>query len=321
MEPPAAAAAAAQMWGARPETTTAGWSSWALAGDGLGPGRRLLGGLTEEQEGGFTSNMGEPDGRSSRLNWACQAMEGDGSDSLIPFIKQSKMVSRYQTDVSSSELSIGNFWDRHRQQPSSLWMEEYHKAHPLLTSSCVVQRPAEAEVDPFPWQVISAVQKLPSPKELCQRKKRGSKRKRLKNVRALSVCYHLEELKRRQSSIDELKKATWGGFVPQPFYEAEEGAAADPLAKAACREDPLGPSCMPQPADLHGKDPALSQHRSTRFLYPEWNPSTKEPEQLMIPTLESPVISYTMATQARYQVAKGCLSEEDFWGFRLPSEE
>lgn len=47
------------------------------------------------------------------------------------------------------------------------------------------------------------MQRLPSPRELYQRKKRGLKGKRLENVRALSVCCHLEELKRRQSNINE----------------------------------------------------------------------------------------------------------------------
>ncbi|XP_061446239.1 protein INCA1 [Rhineura floridana] len=235
---------------------------------------------------------------------------------------QSKMVSRYQqqseSEAHSSDYSSSNFWDRLSQQPSPHWMEEYHEAPSLLTSGCVVQQPAEAERDPFPWQMVSTVQKLPSPKELCRRKKKGRKLKRLENVRSLSVCYHLEELRRKQSSIDELKKATWGLCVPQPLHEGAEGTA-DSLTKATYHKDQLSPFSMLKPAaQFYENHPAFNKPNNAQLLYPEWNPTMRE--QLMIPS-ESPMISYTMATRDRCQRAAGCRSEEDYWGFKLQSEE
>nr|XP_034992269.1 protein INCA1 [Zootoca vivipara]XP_034992270.1 protein INCA1 [Zootoca vivipara] len=232
------------------------------------------------------------------------------------------MVSRYQqeaeAEAASSDCSNSNIWDGLTQQPSSCWMEEYNEAPSLLTSGYVVQRPAEAERDPFPWQIISTTQKLPPPKELCRKKRKGPKRKRLENVRALSVCYHLEELRRRQSSMDELKKAKWGGLVPQPFSEGAGGTADSP-PKVTCHddddEDPLSPFSMLKPTfQLYEEPPVFSECSKAQLLYPEWNPTVRE--QLRIPQ-ESPVISYTMATQDRFQASVGCL----YRGFKLLSEE
>nr|XP_028558622.1 protein INCA1 isoform X1 [Podarcis muralis]XP_028558624.1 protein INCA1 isoform X1 [Podarcis muralis]XP_028558625.1 protein INCA1 isoform X1 [Podarcis muralis]XP_028558626.1 protein INCA1 isoform X1 [Podarcis muralis]XP_028558627.1 protein INCA1 isoform X1 [Podarcis muralis]XP_028558628.1 protein INCA1 isoform X1 [Podarcis muralis]XP_028558629.1 protein INCA1 isoform X1 [Podarcis muralis]XP_028558630.1 protein INCA1 isoform X1 [Podarcis muralis] len=252
-------------------------------------------------------------------------MEGESSTSFMPFVKQSKMVSRYQqvaeAEAASSDCSNSNIWDGLSQQPGSCWMEEYNEAPSLLTSGCVVQRPAEGERDPFPWQIISTTQKLPSPKELCRKKRKGPKRKRLENVRALSVCYHLEELRRRQSSMDELKKAKWGGLVPQPFSEGAGGTADSPT-KVTCHdeddddeEDALSPfSILNQSFQLYEEHPVFGECSKAQVLYPEWNPTVRE--QLRIPE-ESPVISYTMATQDRYQASVGCF----YRGFKLQSEE
>ncbi|XP_062993612.1 protein INCA1 isoform X2 [Elgaria multicarinata webbii] len=231
------------------------------------------------------------------------------------------MVSRYkpEEETSSSDYPSSDFWDRLSRQPSFHWMEEYHEAPPLLTSGCVAQRPAGAEKGSFPWPTISTLQKLPSPKELCQRKKKGPKQKKVDGVRALSVLYHLEELKKRQSSIDELKKAKWGVSEPQPFYE---GAAA-PLTKAPCPEGSLSPSSVLGTDEFCEELSVFNGPCHTQLLYPEWNPTMRE--QLAIPQ-ESPIISYMMATQDRNQgVAVGCWleeeEEEDFWGCRMQSEE
>ncbi|KAM6453324.1 protein INCA1 isoform 4-T4 [Liasis olivaceus] len=202
-------------------------------------------------------------------------MEGDGGAALGPFVKQSKMVSRNQPEVdpSSRACSTGDFWDRLVQQPSFLWMEEYREAPPLLTSGCAAQRPAVGEGGPWPWQVASTAQSLPSPKELCQKKRKGPKRKGLGNVRALSVFYHLEEAEgdpRELGSAPALlprKRDGWGpAWAPaEPHQDAKAlRKALPPWRRHQCPEEGLnfGPTREETPSrvtpDLHCSSSARS---------------------------------------------------------------
>ncbi|XP_077171499.1 protein INCA1 [Paroedura picta] len=254
-----------------------------------------------------------------RLHQTSPEMEEDSDVPLIPYAKQSKMVSRYtleeDPDVASTDYSHSDFWDRLVQQQSSHWMDEYHEAPSLLMSGCVAQRPVEAEGGSFPWQVLPTEQKLPSPKELCRRKKKGAKQQRMEKGGVLSVCYHLEELKKRQSSMDELKKASWRRHPPQPFDEGDSSSAAPHYG--APRKTFLS---MPgSAAPFYGKeDPGFQRHSNEQLLYREWNSGPREPQRT---PPESPVFSYPTAPVGRYPMAAACEPEEDFGGFRLQSEE
>ncbi|KAM6453322.1 protein INCA1 isoform 2-T2 [Liasis olivaceus] len=204
-------------------------------------------------------------------------MEGDGGAALGPFVKQSKMVSRNQPEVdpSSRACSTGDFWDRLVQQPSFLWMEEYREAPPLLTSGCAAQRPAVGEGGPWPWQVASTAQSLPSPKELCQKKRKGPKRKGLGNVRALSVFYHLEE---------KVTRGSWA--LPQPSSQGN-GTVGDPPGHL------LSPTRTPKP---YGRPFRLGGGTSAQLLCPERNPSLRE---LLTFPEESPVALYQRSPRGR----------------------
>ncbi|XP_060112459.1 protein INCA1 [Heteronotia binoei] len=246
-------------------------------------------------------------------------MEEDSNVSLIPYAKRSKMVSRNTLEkdpnMASADCSHSDFWDRLIRQQSSHWMDEYHEAPSLLMSGCVAERPVEAEGGPFHWQVLSAEQKLPSPKELCRRKKKGAKQQRLEKGGVLSVCYHLEELKRRQSSIDELKKAKWGGHLHQPFHEGDNSVTG------SHRGMPWSPFGIPGSAAHfyeEKEDLVFQRHSDEQAVYPEWNSGARA--QQRIPP-ESPIFSYTMAALGRRPVAAACKAEEDFEGFHLLSEE
>uniref|UniRef100_A0ABM5EJQ6 Protein INCA1 n=1 Tax=Pogona vitticeps TaxID=103695 RepID=A0ABM5EJQ6_9SAUR len=242
----------------------------------------------------------------------------------IPFATQSKKVSRSSPEAAAlqSNFSSGNLWDRLSQPPSSHWMEEYHEAPPLLTSGGVARRgAAKTEAGPLlPWQVISTLEKLPSPKELCHRRRKGAKRKRPEDFRALSVFYHLEELKRRQNNIDEQKKMTWRPRVSQQGRDGAEGGPPGPPTQAACPEEvPLGPFSIPAAPELYQRQPVLHRYQEAELFCPEWTPSVKQQPAFCG---ESPVLSYTVATRERHPMpAARCLSEGDFWRFNLQPEE
>ncbi|XP_063157836.1 protein INCA1 [Candoia aspera] len=231
-------------------------------------------------------------------------MEGDGGAALGPFVKQSKMVSRYQPEVdpSGNARSSGDFWDRLVQQPSSPWMEEYREAPPLLTSGWAAQRPAGGEAGPWPWQRASTTQSLPSPKELCQKKRKGPKRKGPGNVRALSVLYHLEEVKRRQSNIDEQKAAQESRALPQPSPQGS-GAVGGPPAHL------LSPARTPKPYGrpfFLGRDTQLLHHLREPLMFPE----------------ESPMVWCAMAARPRSpHGGTGCWPGRGLGGSELQSEE
>ncbi|XP_039180730.1 protein INCA1 isoform X1 [Crotalus tigris] len=214
--------------------------------------------------------------------------EEGGEATLGPFVTQSKMVSRCQPEVnpSSDARCMPDFWDRLVQQPSYLWMEEYHEAPPLLTSSCAAQRPAGDEGGPWPWEVAPTTQSLPSPKELCQKKRKGPKQKGRGHVRGLSVLYHLEEVKRRQSSIDK-QKAQERGALPQPCPRGS-GTVGDPPAPL------LTPARTPEPYAR----PFLGRGTSAQLLlHPQWNPSLSD--ALRLPE-GSPLPFFALAAHHRF---------------------
>ncbi|KAM3820861.1 protein INCA1 isoform 2-T3 [Vipera latastei] len=197
------------------------------------------------------------------------------------------MVSRRQPEAnpSSDARCMPDFWDRLVQQPSYLWMEEYHEAPALLTSGCAAQRPAGGGGGPWPWEVAPTTQSLPSPKELCQKKRKGPERKGRARLRGFSVLYHLEEVKRRQSSIDK-QKAQEGGALPQlsPRGIGKAGDLPAPL---------LTPARMPEPYAR----PFLGRGASAQLLlHPQWKPSLRE--ALRLPQ-ESPLPFYALAAHHR----------------------
>ncbi|KAL2765662.1 protein INCA1 isoform 2 [Daubentonia madagascariensis] len=134
----------------------------------------------------------------------------EDEDNLIPFAKCSRVVSRSPPPTLPSQSlrpmaqRYGDiFWENLSQRPSSTWMEEKYTP-PML---------------------------LPPPEMLCRRKRRRPHLEGLQQgpggipARVRAVSYHLEDLRRRQRTINELKKAQWGGSgaAPEPLVLAEEG--------------------------------------------------------------------------------------------------
>ncbi|XP_006903356.1 PREDICTED: protein INCA1 [Elephantulus edwardii] len=143
--------------------------------------------------------------------------EQEDGNNFIPFAKCSSVVTRSPPPSLPSQnlritpQSYGDiFWKNLSQRPSSIWMEEQNIPPILKATSCFQAG-------------LYMPEGLTPPEMLCRRRK-----PRLMGVqqgpggipaRVRAVTFHLEDLRRRQGLIDELKKAQWGG----------SGATSEPL--------------------------------------------------------------------------------------------
>ncbi|XP_057156307.1 protein INCA1 isoform X1 [Pan paniscus] len=150
----------------------------------------------------------------------------DDGVNLIPFAKCSRVVSRSPPPRLPSQSlrpmpqRYGDvFWKNLNQRPSPTWLEEQHIPPTLRATGC-------SQLGLYPPE------QLPPPEMLWRRKKRrpcleGMQQQGLGGVpaRVRAVTYHLEDLRRRQSIINELKKAQWGssGAASEPVVLGEEG--------------------------------------------------------------------------------------------------
>ncbi|XP_008008177.1 protein INCA1 isoform X1 [Chlorocebus sabaeus] len=150
----------------------------------------------------------------------------DDGGNLIPFAKCSRVVSRSPPPrLPSQSLRLmpqryGDvFWKNLSQRPSLTWLEEQHIPPMLRATGC-------SQLGLYPPE------QLPPPEMLWRRKKRRPCLERMQQqglggvpARVRAVTYHLEDLRRRQSIINELKKAQWGssGAASEPVVLGEEG--------------------------------------------------------------------------------------------------
>ncbi|XP_006151937.1 protein INCA1 isoform X2 [Tupaia chinensis] len=151
-------------------------------------------------------------------------VQEDG-DNLIPFAKCSRVVSRSPPPrLPSQSIRLmpqryGDvFWENLSQRPSPTWMEEQYIPPMLRATGC-------SQLGLYPPEGLTP------PEMLCRRKRRKPHLERMQlgpgsiPARVRAVAYHLEDLRRRQRTINELKKAQWGssGAASEPLGVDEEG--------------------------------------------------------------------------------------------------
>ncbi|KAM6174578.1 protein INCA1 [Erethizon dorsatum] len=149
----------------------------------------------------------------------------EDEDNLIPFAKCSRVVSRSPPPSLPSQSlrptpkSYGDiFWENLTQRSSPIWMEEQYIPPMLRAAGC--SQPG-----------LYPPEGLPPPEMLCRRKRRRPRVDGTQQgpggipARVRAVAYHLEDLRRRQRTIDELKKAQWGisEAAPEPLEVYKEG--------------------------------------------------------------------------------------------------
>ncbi|XP_012787353.2 protein INCA1 isoform X1 [Sorex araneus] len=191
----------------------------------------------------------------------------ENEENLIPFAKYSRVVSRTpppSLPAQSLRLTPKHygdfFWENISQRPSPTWMEEQYFPPQLRVS-------ARSQLDLYRPEGL-----LP-PEMLCRRKRRSH----LSGVRrgtggtparVRAVTYHLEDLRRRQRIINDMKEAQWGS--------SGAAAASVPLMLA---EDDCGFPSATQCPDLEEERapyPLEQDHHLTpgraQLLWSPWTP-------------------------------------------------
>lgn len=189
-------------------------------------------------------------------------VQEDG-DNFIPFAKCSSVVSRSPSpSLPSKSLGLtpqryGDlFWENLNQRPSPTWMEEQY-IPPLLPG-------------------VYPPQGLPPPEMLCRRKRRRPHLAGMQQgsgcipARVRAVSYHLEDLRRRQRIINELKKAQWGS----------SGAASEPLVSDAVGCGFPSNTEYPGLEEEKATYPQAEDHflslRRAQLLWSPWSPAGQE---------------------------------------------
>ncbi|XP_054431808.1 protein INCA1 [Pteronotus mesoamericanus] len=187
----------------------------------------------------------------------------EDGDNLIPFAKCSRVVSRSPPpSVPPQSLRLmpqryGDiFWENLCQRSSPTWMEERY-IPPLLPG-------------------VYPLEGLPPPEMLCRRKRRQPYLTGMHQgpgsipARVRAVTDHLEDLKRRQRIINELKKAQWGssGAAPEPLVSGQAGCRFPSTTEHADLEE--GRAAYPQDEDRF-LPPGRAQ-----LLWSPWSPLVQE---------------------------------------------
>ncbi|XP_047613336.1 protein INCA1 isoform X2 [Phacochoerus africanus] len=152
---------------------------------------------------------------------------------------------------------------------------------------------------------------LPPPEMLCRRKRRRQHLAGMQQgsgsipARVRAVTYHLEDLRRRQRIINELKKAQWGssGAAPEPLGLDEDGYGQPSTPR---HPDPEERANSPRE-----EDNLLSPGRA-QLLWSPWSPLGQEGSCLSRGL--SSLASFSTATASRDPVCSR-------WGMELWSEE
>ncbi|XP_005999868.1 protein INCA1 isoform X2 [Latimeria chalumnae] len=294
--------------------------------------------------------------------------QGEDNDdkSFLPFAKRSRTVSRCRFETEDSypiaqrrasfplhsreALShcipghpdpaalqgvqyTSEFWNRPYQQPHTHWMERYEEGSPMLLSGSAVHRPNSQlgavtgnALDRSTWS--RGLERLPSPSELCGRKQNRAVRKRRHSGRVMAVSHHLEDLKKKQNNIDQLKQLQWGGYRTATSSERVEEAKVDLVLHDIPEETVQylsSPFSLvpppPSPPPDYGEGSFFSSNSlstSLQLIPPQLDSNIQE---CCFSLGESAVVPRVVAEADRGMLSVGFVSRGDRWEFPQPCEE
>ncbi|KAJ8366545.1 hypothetical protein AAFF_G00350700 [Aldrovandia affinis] len=250
-------------------------------------------------------------------------------DHFLSFAKRSRTVQRRclvetpplcppsTLQPSPSVQYNQEFWDRILQWPSSL-QTEYSggpvdlRSDPLTDWLWCVQSYGAAERRPSPalrrvWGAGLGPGSLPTPSQLIGRRRTrgrtGGQRGDALHPSETTVLHHINDLKRRQGSIDQLKTERCWGIMAGGGAEERGVAGAEDLS-----QDWVVPEVGPAPFTTN------LPHYSQQTVFGSERERSRAPG-------EDPMMSFVTATADREAEREPCVSHEEFWGFGFPAEE
>ncbi|KAK6305533.1 hypothetical protein J4Q44_G00243130 [Coregonus suidteri] len=273
--------------------------------------------------------------------------EAEDGDQFLSFAKRSKVVQRQCSEMvtepspppqsSSLSKSREDFWHRILCQPSEVSPEPTTSYSPFQMQMLSNKPEGLVGVNmtgsPPAGQRVKkggrlGLRKLPSPAELMGRKKKGrtgsaAQGSQVVQPRVAAVLQHIGDLRRRQSSIDQLKRGNWWGSKPR--CKAEEGRSQWPAEDSSMSQAQLEPS-------LAFSTTVEKQDEATDYLSPTLTRPYTQQEGMFggfeqashLAPGGNPMMSFVLATADRQ--AKGgwqgtCLSHNEFWGIGHTPEE
>nr|XP_015106105.1 protein INCA1 isoform X2 [Vicugna pacos] len=191
------------------------------------------------------------------------------------------------------------FWENLSQRPSPTWMEEQYIPPPVRATGC--SQPG-----------LYPTERLPPPEMLCRRKRRKPYLGGMQHgpggipARVRAVTYHLEDLRRRQRIINELKKTQWGS----------SGTASEPLVLDSDGCGFPGTTKHPDLEEERASYPREEDHFLTtgraRLLWSPWSPLGQEGSCLSRQL--GSLASFSTVTASRNPLYNP-------WGMELQSED
>ncbi|XP_062391557.1 uncharacterized protein LOC134079490 [Sardina pilchardus] len=264
----------------------------------------------------------------------------ENDDEFLSFARKSKEVQRMcevevPQSVSFQEPSAfpqydEAFWDRIVHQPSheSPYDNCFTSPRGQVNAKGVIQGPPSKRR----WGegLASGAEQLPSPADLMGRRQKGKRSTEVQRTPAMqpkvaAVLNHIGDLKRRQSSIDLLKRDTWwsdsNDFVPtedntmgfKDLLEARDEQLPEPISRVGFNEAPI---------DVHMD---ISTHTFTdAALYSHKRVFPGCDQMLSLAPGGNPMTAFVLASvdrQSQSAWQSPSLPREQFWGFGQRTEE
>ncbi|XP_010952940.1 protein INCA1 isoform X1 [Camelus bactrianus] len=232
-------------------------------------------------------------------------VQEDG-ENLIPFAKCSRVVSRslppslpFQSLRLTPQRYGDTFWENLSQRPSPTWMEEQYIPPPVRATGC--SQPG-----------LYPTERLPPPEMLCRRKRRKPHLGGMQHgpggipARVRAVTYHLEDLRRRQRIINELKKTQWGssGTASEPLVLDNDGYGFPGTTKL--------PDLEEERASYSREEDHFLTTGRAQLLWSPWSPLGQEGSCLSRQL--GSLASFSTVTASRNPLYNP-------WGMELQSEE
>ncbi|XP_041947565.1 uncharacterized protein LOC121708763 isoform X1 [Alosa sapidissima] len=263
----------------------------------------------------------------------------ENDEEFLSFARRSKEVQRMCEEEVPQSVSFQEpsafpqydeaFWDRIVHQPSheSPHVNCFTSPRGHVNAKGVIQGPPSKRR----WgeDLAPGAEQLPSPADLMGRRQKGKRSTEVRRTPAMqpkvaAVLNHIGDLKRRQSSIDLLKRDIWWSdsneFVPtedntmgyKDLIVARDEQLLEPISRDGLKETPI---------DLQD---SITHTYTDAALYSHKHVLPGCDQMLSLAPGGNPMTAFVLASadrQSQRAWQSPSLPQEQFWGFGQRTEE